>query len=218
MTQNPGVGTSEYGEGWWIDGLDRLVPGDGTASSQINPASPPSPSSPPSPEVQGLPTDSGFALIRGDNTSAWYEATPLFNSTGQTFQIVDPSSPNFSTTGTWQADTDQNNEVEYDDSGYDFGDPFLYANSSSASATANWTLTDLAQQRMVQVFVAWTPDADRTDDAQYTVNATPVGSPSTNDLTTIDVDQQYTSGTLEFDGVYCAASAITTSAPGVRWL
>ena len=47
------VGTSEYGAGWWIDGVDRLVPGDGTASSQ--PYAPPDADNPLPPEEEGLP-------------------------------------------------------------------------------------------------------------------------------------------------------------------
>jgi YD repeat-containing protein len=186
------VGTDPYGAGWSIGGVDELVPSDGTASSQANPGSTPTP------EEEGLPTDNGFALIRGDNTSAWYEATPQFDSYDQdglspipTYQIVDPSSPDFSTTGNWQVDTD---------GGIYDGGPFLYADSSDSLTSADWQLTDLAPQEMVQVFVSWTPDADRTDDAQYSVDATPVGSPSSGSSTTIDVDQQYTPGILSFDG------------------
>ena len=92
---NNSVGTSEYGVGWSIDGFDRLVPGDGTACRRS-----PTPGLPPTPEEQGLPTDSGFALIRGDNTSAWYTATP------RSISIVRPSDrrsiSRISAAGNWQ--------------------------------------------------------------------------------------------------------------------
>jgi hypothetical protein len=154
--------------------LDSLVPSDGLSSQPYSPSAP-------TLFDEGLPTESGFALIRGDNTSTWYAATPnLYGSENYpNFQIVGPTGSNFSTTGSWQSTTDAG--YYYPGLGYDFpidnypdfgGSEYTFAGGSDLYAdaddnsTAAWQISDLEPQQMVQVFVAWDADGDRTDDAQ----------------------------------------------------
>jgi RHS repeat-associated protein len=74
-------GTTEFGNRWWVDGLDRTVPDDGN-SARLAP--------------EGLAAIGGQALVRGDSSSAWYVAHP------ENYQFLDsPTTSN----GTWTTGT-----------------------------------------------------------------------------------------------------------------
>jgi RHS repeat-associated protein len=76
---DPTKGDTEFGERWWLDGLDRLVPDDGMSMKYVD---------------KGLAAEGGMALIRGDSSSAWFKGK---SSPGQ---IVEE--PEFSNPDNWE--------------------------------------------------------------------------------------------------------------------
>ena len=133
----------------------------------------------------------GMALVRGDNSSAFYRSNP--ESFGYT--IVDDAD----TSGTWTAGT-------YD--GGVAGDYLRYTPSDDyeleEDAAASWT-ADVESGRLVQVFASWTPSRE-AGLATYTVTgAKRVGSwiSDTSDpdaLNATTVDQRFTPGEIIVDG------------------
>ena len=196
------LGTIEFGKRWWVDSLDRLAPGDGVtpgrnaedltdasehAVSRLAPL--------------GAETSNGIAVIRGDNTSAWYE------STFDVSHVADEKNDDLAVlTGDWNTGTYLG--------GYD--DDYQYADTQS-EASAAWTFGGLDPDRMYQVFTTWVPDANRASNAVYEIDgATEVASGETTK--TMLVNQQYTPGELQYEnsswrslGFYTGSSALTVS-------
>ena len=179
---DPQLGTSEFGERWWLDELDRLVPGDGvsargtsTAASRLA-------------ELGGR-TETGIALLRGDNSTTWFAA-----------EHVEPS-----------------RIIEVDDADQQavtFGDPALWVGQTGADGHAyrttqagvraqrtyvDWTFDALEAGHLYQLYVQWDADPQLASNAVYQVfGADAVG----NGTTTMQVDQRYQPGESTAAGRY----------------
>ncbi len=169
------LGTAEFGKRWWIDGLDRLVPSDsinGPANgletvSRLGPL--------------GAATENGLALIRGDNTSAWYRM-----EIGEAETVNDFASPPMSEGWELGTHTSENGS----ESGFG-GDYFITTAGSGQSLS--WTFDGLDSHRRYQVFTTWVPDGGRSSAVPFTVSdAYEFGGAGTTRA--ITVDQRYTPG------------------------
>ncbi len=169
---DPTLGWTEFGKRWSLDGLDRLVPGDGTTARLTD---------------QGLAAFNGTALIRGDNTSAWY-VSPL----PAAYQVFDQPSA----TG-WEDGTLAGG----------YAGNYL---KKLGGGEITWNITDVADTRVYQVFATWVPAPTRPDDAYFTIEgATRATQSSGQDTMQIMVNQQFTAGELVVDG--------TGDIEGIRW-
>ncbi len=169
---DPTLGWSEFGKRWALDGLDRLVPGDGTTARLTD---------------KGLAAFNGTALIRGDNTSAWY-VSPL----PAAYQVFDQPSA----TG-WEDGTLAGG----------YAGNYL---KKLGGGEITWNITDVADTRVYQVFATWVPAPTRPDDAYFTIEgATRATQSSGQDTMQIMVNQQFTAGELVVDG--------TGDIEGIRW-
>ncbi|MBI2481394.1 MAG: hypothetical protein HYV60_22975, partial [Planctomycetia bacterium] len=200
-------GTNEFGNRWWLDGLDRLAPGDGitppanavkvgTGATETPSASGLAP--------QGAATENGVALIRGDNTSAWFTAEIVT----QGAKIMDD--------GDYDPNDPANSDVAFSDiyawtsvgsaSSYWWGSASTDyrvspAGLASEEASVTWKFDELENDQMYQVFTSWTPGAENASNAAYTIsNATPVGAELTEK--TVVVDQKFTPGEFYHNGRY----------------
>lgn len=94
-----------------MNGLSQLIPDDGTSSNLPQQGL----------TDQGLAAEQGMTLIRSDNTAAWYASEPQFEGdAGPTYQIIDTTSPDFSTSGTWQTGTDFSTSGTWQPAGYGY--------------------------------------------------------------------------------------------------
>ncbi|WP_404310460.1 Calx-beta domain-containing protein [Neorhodopirellula lusitana] len=184
-------GTSELGQRWWIDGLDRIVPGDGIspirthdeasldtsealkATSRLAP--------------KGAAAENGAALIRGDGTSAWYKATITSSDVVET---IDESELSLGSLVGWATGTGQGGHQD----SYHISSGGLTGQAESVQ----WEFTGLSDDRSYQVFTTWVPEGSRASEVPYTVNGREVGTGATNK--TILVNQQYAPGELAING------------------
>ncbi len=200
-------GEAYFGKRWWVNGLDRLVPSDGTTARYVD---------------QGLAARQGMALLRGDNTSAWYAASGF--PEGHT-RVVTRGHEDYLEIGDWNTGTVATPEsstvtYRYTGSWSDAAhvDPGLRPSSADLPANAFWDFDGLEEERQYQLFVTYTPGWDRTDAATYTVSGGKrVGSriASENDNVTI-VNQQYTPGETFAHGAVWRSIGYYTVDPGKR--
>ncbi|MEQ8786162.1 MAG: choice-of-anchor D domain-containing protein [Pirellulaceae bacterium] len=170
-------GTDEFGKRWWLDGLDRLAPSD-----NITPQGPAS-------DVNGnstasrlaaegaTPHQSGVALIRGDNTSAWYVSSEVESETLDVNSTEDAAHVSFG---------------PIDDGGWGHAPGYLYSSAGLAEEqrTVSWQFTDLDVGGQYQLFVNYRSGPDRASNAPYTITgAQAVGSGAATK--TVYVDQRY---------------------------
>lgn len=160
------LGTTEFGKGWWLEGLDRIVPSDGVTPFGKTPVIQDALGDRytlTDPVAQSSLTQSGFALIRGDNTSAWFVGRP--NS------VVSSTLPSFSDQYTWRR--------------HSLGSPFSFTAPHFVTSaalrqevqTAEWRFENLVAGKTYQVFVDYIADSNRATNAPYTVEgAYAVGS------------------------------------------
>ncbi|QGJ68593.1 Hypothetical protein PBC10988_2540 [Planctomycetales bacterium 10988] len=147
---------SPFGQGFWVSQLDQLVLSDGTDFALAE---------------QGLATESGAALIRGDNSSAWFESSIGENSEVLIADITNPSSTTNSTSGISYEEPEKEEpedpEFIYNGTSANNGrHGYRYVNSDIEDF-ATWKFTDLDQENLYQIFVTWTEGPDRTDAAVY---------------------------------------------------
>jgi RHS repeat-associated protein len=203
---NADFGEAYFGKRWWVDGLDRLIPGDGTTARYVD---------------QGLAARQGMALVRGDNTSAWYAVNEF--PAGHT-TVVTRGHEDYVELGDWSTGTvatPENSAESYRYAGslsdVALVDAALRPAAAALAPKAIWDLEDLEPGRQYQLFVTYTPGWDRTDAATYTISGgTRVGSrvASENDNVTI-VNQQYTPGeTFAHGAVWRSIGYYTADAGG----
>ena len=161
-TRDATHGDTAFGAGWRLDELDKLVPDDGNSAQFTN---------------QGLGAIGGQALVRGDNTSAFFPST-LDDKTVN-------SSPVLTFPGVWLTGTYAGSASSY-----------KYTNSSD---NATWTINNLKEDQQYQVFATWVPGPSRSQSAHYKVKDQAVGSPDHDK--TITVDQRYTPGEVTDGGL-----------------
>ncbi len=179
---------TQFGNRHWIDALDRLVPGDGSNTRLAD---------------RGLAVAGGMALMRGDNTSAWYVAGDI---AAENALIVDNGDSGYSESGDWEAGTHRAEDGSYNTAGR--GQDYQFYTGGS-TATATWTFNTLPGDppeplqpgRQYQLFATWVPGADRASDVPYTITgATPVRKAS--GPTVVSVDQRFTPGEIVYDGTH----------------
>ena len=177
-------GVDEFGDRWWVPGLDRLVPGDEINSPFDNHTDPAEYESGQRTRhisrlgAEGALVESGVSLIRGDATSAWYE-------TAVKGAPITPGAV-FSGSTDWA--------LGKQSGGYRYSDGALV----DAVETATWT-APIEAQKTYQIFVNWKPGEDRASTAAYTVSgAVEIGSTETSKTTL--VNQRFRPGELDFDG------------------
>lgn len=174
---DPALGSAEWGGGWTLDELDRLVPSDGSHAggtgqsvSRLAPL--------------GVATESGLAVVRGDNSVSWYRA--MAEQPAHILEVDDDTAVDLSDPQWWVGTTTTDGRV--------------YRTSSAGlreeAEDVTWTFQDVDPGRMVQVFAQWEPRQVNASNASYHVSATPV-SGSAN---TLLVDQRYVPGEFEWDG------------------
>jgi RHS repeat-associated protein len=199
-----GGGWGEFGDNWSLDGLDRLVPGDGIAPrgdiSLIGAGLHPEATS--NLAAEGARTENGMAVIRGDDTSAWYKTsidTSFGSSSARVLSAGDAASPYGYVTysGSFGQTTLANPKYAWLPVGGLGQGPAHNLISAGGLAGAinaiSWTFTNLPANHQFQVFVSYLPGADRASRAPYTITgAQPVGGGLTNK--TVFVDQQFIPG------------------------
>ncbi len=204
-----GVGTDEFGDRWWISGLDRIVPSDMVNSGQ-NADAPGGAAYHQAATrigVQGGALDSGVALIRGDNTSTWYVATPqlpeLSSNPNDPRFIIDNYMDSQSEIVVGNSWVDGTHGKSGQLAGYINGYYVTNAGLAKLLHTFEWRFDgeDLDPTKRYQVFTTWVPDVSRASNAAYTVSgAYDIGSNETSK--TILVDQRYIPGELLHETVY----------------
>jgi RHS repeat-associated protein len=203
---NADFGEAYFGKRWWVDGLDRLIPGDGTTARYVD---------------QGLAARQGMALVRGDNTSAWYAVNEF--PAGHT-TVVTRGHEDYVELGDWSTGTvatTENSAESYRYAGslsdVALVDAALRPAAAGLAPKAIWDFEELEAGRQYQLFVTYTPGWDRTDAATYTVSGgTRVGSriAGEHDNVTI-VNQQYTPGeTFAHGAVWRSIGYYTADAGG----
>ncbi len=179
------LGTAEFGQRWTLDELDRLVPGDGISSGGVG--------QPTSRLAQlGARTESGLAVVHGDNAVTWFPLDSLAGAGHDTLpRLV---------------------EVNAGDEGLvRFSDPLAWVGSGGDGehayrttaaglqgdeAEVVWTFSDVVPDRMYQVYVHWDAAPTHASNAHYEVAGTPVGMVASQ----FSVDQRYVPGELQWDG------------------
>lgn len=220
-------GIHSFGTGWWVPGLDQLVFSDGITQADSSPQI--EDDSTYRLALQGASTDSGVALIRSDNSSAFFtmnNSRPISLAADDHVLTAETS---FSTTGGWRENRDSYCESTYAPwwegwwggwYGYDWnwwgqwnGDygwwqpdtEGAYSGchvTSDSDATATWTLKDLSPDKVYQLYTTWLPGPDRVSQATYSVSgAFRAGDPSEDTTTDIHVDQRLTPGETTIGGV-----------------
>jgi len=185
------VGTRELGERWWIDGLDRIVPGDGISPIQSHDSSSTDTSSllqaTSRLAPEGAAAANGAALIRGDGTSAWYKATI---TDADVVATQDDSGLSPGTLVGWSLGTGEG------------GHQGTYRVSTGGLAeqtdSIRWDFGGLSNHKSYQVFTTWTAAGSRASEVPYTIEGREVGTGTSSK--TILVNQRYTPGELELDG------------------
>ena len=176
---NPAVGDTEFGARWSIDFVDDLRPGDGITPHGNSPGNAISDLAP-----MGARADVGVALIRGDNTSAWYDAN--IKSIGAQRDDSELSA----------ADKDQWSEEPSNKA-----ENGAYLMSTAGMRGLDKSLTyafPVPTDRVFQVFTTWDPSPSRATNVQYTVSGKPVGESAA--AKSITVDQTYTPGEVMLRG------------------
>jgi len=161
------LGTTEFGKQRWVDDLDRLVPDDGNSARLV---------------PQGLAAVGGMALMRGDNTSAWYVAPP--DNFGTPKIVEDGGAGYLEPNGYWA-------DGSHDGGAY----RYLRGTDSSDYGEATWQFDELASDRQYQVFTTWVPDVHRTPSASYAVSGGDrLDTSRSSSPATIEIDQRFTPG------------------------
>ena len=137
------------------------------------------------------------ALMRGDNTSAWYEATPNTGSLSASVQDVEDVPNQDMTDWTYV----NNSDSSY---GSDINHDYYVIDTESTEKTIEWKL-GAASDRVYQLFATWVPGAHRVDTATYTVTGADRLRRTTTD-NAIVVNQQFTPG--EFAVTYTAGNDV----------
>ncbi|MBM4091859.1 MAG: hypothetical protein FJ276_20885, partial [Planctomycetes bacterium] len=208
------VGTTEFGRRWWVDELDRLVPSDGVtsrggpeASSRLVPI--------------GAAAQSGMALVRGDNSSAWFAARDAASKHLAEIDAAEHAGPAVAGHGT----------VEFSDpwdwigrTGHGDGSTRSTVLGLAAEETSvTWRFDQLEAGRAYQVFVHWDADAANATNAAYQVlsanpvsaNPVAVAPGSAEDAATVLVDQRYVPGEYFDEGRRWRSLGFFTPQPGV---
>ena len=129
---------------------------------------------------EGRAPISGMTLIRGDNSSG------LFQSQFDSAAVAAPSLATHVSPG------DAPNAPHWLP-GTAGGAPYFY---TSQADQAQWSFDGLQSNRLYQVLVTWTPSAERTSNARYFVEGTPVDSTASGRELTLD--QRFTPGDVYF--------------------
>ena len=186
------LGSSEWGQRWSLEELDRLVPSDGISSGGTGPA------------VSrlgaiGATPHEGVSIVRGDNSMSWYASQPA--DSAQTL-AVNSVSTQFTRPVNWQG---------YRQLGRNFR--MTSAGMEGQSEEVTWCFDDLTPGKMIQVLVNWAPDAQMSSQAPYRVSANSV----TGDNGPVLVDQRYAPAHTGVRGNPGAVSA-TIRLPTIRQL
>ena len=179
------LGWTQFDKRWTIVGLDRVVAGDGitptrSADTILADASfAESEFAASRLATQGAATEDGIALIRGDNSSAWYAATADTSS----LQIADFTPGG----GAWTLGT----QVSVGSIEKGYNDSYYWTEDSADSA--QWSFAGLDNVKRYQVFTTWTPNDDRTSEALYEVSGAVEAATGAEDKQIV-VDQKFTPG------------------------
>ena len=208
------------GNGWSVPGLDQIVmsdgqPIDGASATAEDTATSAKPATPYRLAQSGAAIVTGAALIRSDNSSAFYTASA---GIGTVANYADDSLPgtssSFTAHGTWipvrygtgSETSYYGTHLETDPQPGALNGDYQYTTDSGDWAT--WSLANLQPGKVYELFATWTPGPDRATDAQYVVNGATPMDPSAGAATTITVDQRYVPG---------ETSLAVAGATGVTW-
>jgi RHS repeat-associated protein len=172
---------SDFGQDFWLSGLDELQLNDGDTSRFVE---------------QGAAASMGAALIRGDHTAAWF-TTDLSQVPPEAITVnLDVENV-----------TDSEETPSEDDEGFQAatapdGNEYHYLKGSS-EYHAEWTFEDLVEGAVYQIFATWTAGPDRNTSATYELDGA-VGyrdlgfDPEVDSAPKVSVDQRYTPGELSY--------------------
>ncbi len=168
------LGSSEFGSHWWLEELDRLVPGDGlTAYGATTTAS--------RLAALGARAQSGMALVRGDQSTTWFAARETQSGRVVSVGNEGSSAVVYSPADAWLGGAG--------DSGGDYRSSV--AGIQHRSAQVAWRFTDLEPLRMVQLFAHWQSGLENASNAVYEVVG---GQAVQGDSRRVSVDQRFAPG------------------------
>ena len=173
------LGSNEFGNRWWLDELDRVVPGDGitsqggTAASRLGPL--------------GARTESGIALVRGDNSSAWFEASQVAPGTVMEINDAENAHVTFSDPADWIGNVGESG-ARYRTS---------IAGVQDREAYVAWHFATLQPGHMYQVYVHWDADPQLASNAVYEVLG---GEPVAGGAGIVQIDQRFVPGEHQMQG------------------
>lgn len=179
------LGEVDLGARWSLAELDRLAAADGVtpparhgdnvgaAVSRL--------------AVEGARAESGLALVRGDNSSAWFSATPL-----------EPDRSLVATAATVERGEGKRwiKTAEPLPNGQEGESMYGLVNAGGLSGredTIRWTFPGIEPNHPYQVFVSWVPAPGRAENASFRIGgAAPLGGGSTT--TEVLVDERFSPG------------------------
>jgi RHS repeat-associated protein len=185
VNRTAGAGQNALGDGWDVPGLGQIVMSDGQATDGSS-ATADTAETPYRLAESGADTAVGAAVVRSDNSVAWYVSTSTSSTVAET---ADDSCPSvFSDDGAWSVDST---------AGFDGGCQF----ATTAGATASWTLANLQPGKDYELYATWVPGPDRSSNATYSVSGATLMGQASMDTPPITIDQRYEPGTsLSVDG------------------
>lgn len=166
-------GTREFGERWWLDELDRLVPFDGVTYAYDSPN--------PQLAERGAAAHSGMLQLGGDNV-----ATRVESRAREPLAMIDVSDSDSSK-------VQRSNEAQWRGRSAADGREYMVtsAGPNQLSADVTWTFHTVTPQHVYQVYVTWEPGLAMATNAVYQVSgAVPLGRGPGE----VYVDQRYIPG------------------------
>lgn len=173
------LGSNEFGNRWWLDELDCVVPGDGitgpgpTAVSRLGPV--------------GARTEAGIALVRGDHTTTWFVAPKV--APGAVVEIDDARAGRvtFSDPVYWVGKSGEKSPVVVSAPPYRSS----AAGLEQREVYVGWHFPDLQPGHMYQLYVDWDAAPHHASNAVYTIHG---AQPVAGGTTTVCVDQRFVPG------------------------
>ena len=193
------LGTPEFGERWTVAELDRIALGDGIsaghggqAASRLGPL--------------GVRTESGIAVVRGDNSMTWLAAASDTGFRPENpprvigLEAIDAGAVRLSDALAWVG------------AGESAGHAYrtTAAGLHGEDVDVVWSFADLLPDHVYQVYVHWDAAADRASNALYEVSGRPVPGGASR----IVVDQRYVPGELQWDDRAWRSSRLFHGAAG----
>ncbi|MDA1179957.1 MAG: hypothetical protein O2931_14300, partial [Planctomycetota bacterium] len=199
---NRNEGDSHFGTGWWVTALDRVAWDDGLPELPSRLANEDSTYRL---ARQGARVEQGVALLRGDQTAAWY------NLPAADLQIAHVVNDRSSAAG--YVESHAANWIDGTNIGGYLGNYRVTRDGAAAEATWNLSLTDDA---VVQLLTTWVPDLDRDPNATYTVQGVRrIDDPAGPLAWSVQVDQRVTPGARFIDGQPWYSLGFVQAVPGM---